>query len=213
VVPSVTQPAPVAAADSGSRWRWAFVVVAALAAAVFAGLWRLEASHHNATKERLRDSQANVAELRLVQTRLADSLKQEMNLSTRRAEVIRRARAVLSGVSPLLESVDEMKSLTGKIQTGRDDFADASTNLVGDLIDLGNYFVDTTGSTPDYTYVSSMIDSINAEISSVNGYNDALSSYDARYSNASSRFERRANNVANAVRALNGQLTKLAGGA
>jgi uncharacterized phage infection (PIP) family protein YhgE len=157
-------------------------------------------------------SEADVAELTVVQKRLADSLKQEMSLSSRRAEMIRRARAVLSGVDPLLESVDEMKALTRRIQTGRDNFADASSELVGDLIDLGNYLVDTTGTTPDYSYVSSMIDTINAEISSVNGYNDAISSYDARYSSASSRFERRANNVASAVSALNGQLTKVAEG-
>ena len=199
-------------APSGSLVPWLCVAAAALVAVAFAGLWRVEAGRHGATREKLRDSQANVAELRLVQTRLADSLKAEMNLSSRRADVIRRARAVLSSVSPLLESVDEMKALTAKIQTGRDDFASASARLVGDLVALGNYLVDTSGSTPDYSYLSSTIDDINSEISSVSGYGDALSSYDARYSTASDRFERRANDLASSVRALNGQLTKLAGG-
>ena len=198
-----------------SRWgRWSLSRVAAIAAigaaVCFALLWRVEVGHHSATRSDLRVSQANVFELRNVQAKLASQLAQTQRLSERRAAVLRRTKAVLASVDPLLSSVDELQSLTGKIQSARDNASSASNTLVSDLLSLSNYLIQA-GQYVDYTYVLSLISTVRSDLDTVNGYYGQLQGYDSGYNTASDRFGARATTLSKNVRALNSQLTALAG--
>jgi hypothetical protein len=192
-----------------NRWGWVALTAALVGVVTLGSLWRLEASRHDGTRETLRATRLEVAELTGVRDRLGELLAAERQLSERRAAVLRRTRAVLSSVDPLLSSVDEMQLMTGKIQDARNDFADSTATLVGDLVTLGNYLIDA-GEFADPSYVNGLVDDINDELATVRSQSESLAAYDTRYYASSDRFERRATALADAVRKLNAQLATLA---
>jgi len=186
----------------------AFVVLIA-AAAMLAVLWRGEAGQHQKLARELTASQAQVVSLKSDKRSLQATLDETQALSARRAAVLKRAQRVLEQVTPLLSSVDGLQSLAEKMQTSRDSYFEASSTLKSDLIDLGNYLLDTDSDYINYSYVNDMISQINGEISTVNFYGSELSGYDGDYAKSADSFSTKASAFTNAVQALKQQLAKV----
>lgn len=171
---------------------------------VFAILWRSEI---DARQQR----DASIAQLNLSQTRLTaerDSLKRDLTetraVASRRAAVLVKVEAALAFVEPLLSSVDELQSITGKMQGSRDSYYSASSVLKSDLIELANCLIRDACA---YYYQANLIDEINGEIGSVDYYASELSGHDTSYSTAGDRFDGQASRFTDALRKLKAQLT------
>jgi hypothetical protein len=196
------------------RWLPAFVTTIGTVALVGCALLGFaldnERKAHAGTGHELHSALIDVSTLKGDNARLEKELLVTRQLSERRADVLRRARSVLRGVDPLLTSVDELQGLTGDIQKARDTFASNSGELVDDLIQLGNYLIDTSAYDLDLSYLRSLIDDINSELATVRSDSYSLDGYDTDYQGASRRFGTRASGFVNSVRALERQLKLVA---
>jgi hypothetical protein len=184
-------------------------LLALLACGALGFLLLSERSEHSETRNELRDSRNEEVRLERVNASLDDELARTQTLATRRAVVLRRARTVLRGVDPVLTSVDELQSITGDIQEARDVFASDSSELVDELILLGNYLIDTPSYAIDSSYVSSLVDEINEKIDAVRADAYSLDGYDSSHERASRRFDSRASAFVTAVRGLEKQLKEV----
>jgi hypothetical protein len=191
------------------RWRTAIGLTALLAIALLV-LWRIEAGHSHRLSSRLRTTRVELAVAQKQLASTSERLKSTTAISQRRKQVLLRAQAVLATVDPLLSSVDNLQKRTSDIQNGRDVFSSGADTLIGDLIILGNYLIQTDPSYIDVSYEQGLIDTANADLSTVRVDQASLSSYDASYGSASASFGRRADAFTQAVRKLQHQLQAVA---
>lgn len=204
--------APVAAERTrvGSRRHLvvtiAIALVSVLAAGTLTTLWLAERSAHSKTRDALSTAELEVATLSREKSALESKLAETERLASRRAALLARAAQVTKGIDPLLNSVDELKVITGRIQDSRDSYATASAELTSDLIALGSYLVSTDPYYVSTYYVNSLIDEINDEIDTVRYYAAQLDGHDADYGSATRRFDTRANALSEAVRRLQREL-------
>jgi predicted nucleic acid-binding Zn ribbon protein/chromosome segregation ATPase len=194
----------------------AAVLLAAVgAAATFAVLWQSEASSGDRARSQVQAATRDAAVAQATQERLARQLAatrvklaQVERLADVRAGVVGQANQAVKQVEPLLSSVDSLRRLTGKIQTSRNQFAEAANDVVDSLIDFSNAVLEAqqSGDELDGAWVAEQIDSLNGDLDSLADRYDALDSADAAYGRASKRFEARANDFNLAIRTLRQQL-------
>jgi hypothetical protein len=196
--------------DQRSRVRPLLVSIVAAIALVgvgaFAWMWHGERTKHHITAAKLQDARVQIRGLQSDKTHLTAELEAAQQLSNKRAALLARSDRVLQGLNPLLSTVDELKSITGDMQSQRDTFASDSDVLVTDLITFDNYLVDNDPAYYDATYLSDLVSQINSEIDTVRSEEGSLSSSDGSYASATDRFDTRATTLTRAVQALKLQL-------
>jgi hypothetical protein len=123
--------------------------------------------------------------------------------------VLLRAQTVLTNVDPLLSDADGIKLITTQIQSARDQFASDSAQMTSDLIDLENY----EANPQNYPGVDqwALVSQVNGELETVRSDYASLTSTDSSFSGATTQFGQHADAFTTAVRALQGQLKKVAG--
>lgn len=225
VLPPPLSPALVAASSRSSRAKrsWQGPIASLLGLLLFASaltafLWQRQAWKDQRSGRQLAQSSLAATQLRLKSKEAANALlthkltvaqtdlENAQELAKRRRGVLLRTNLVLRRVDPLLSSVDELQQLTSKIQSERDSFASSSGYLVDQLIDIGNYLLQTDPFYIDGFYVEEQIAAINSQLDAVRSASYSLSGYDDSYGGASDRFGLRANAYTEAVRRLQKQL-------
>jgi len=190
----------------------AFLTASLVAAVAYLGVsWRAEIHDRRQLAAALSTTQAKAAGLERERASLTERLNETTALAERRAQVLARAQRALAQVTPLLSSVDAVRTVTSKMQESRGSYAAAAETLKDDLIGLANYLLDVDPEYIDYYYLDSAIDRVNGEISTFNYYGGELTSHDDDYAAATERFETKATLFTEAVEALKNQLAKDAG--
>jgi hypothetical protein len=175
------------------------VVVIALGAFEF-----VQARHEHSRAVKARHE---LAQTRVTLAATRTSLARTESLSKRQGAILALTSLVLKKVDPLLTDADQLRQLTGNIQTARDTFARDSGQMTTDLIFLENYEANPQNypSTDQY----SLIAQVNSELQTVNAEYANLTTNDASFSAASTRFGNHADAFTAQVRLLQHQLQAL----
>lgn len=184
------------------------VIVAVLGTGTFAFMWQSEKTHRNRTAAQRDLAQASLASARGKLAKTLATLNATRAIANERKAVLLRAQTVLAKVDPLLSDADGIKQVASQIQVARDTFASDSGQMTSDLIYLENF----EANPQDYPGVDqwALVSQVNSELGTVRADYAALTSYDGRFSDASTKFGNHATAFTNAVRQLDAQLRRVA---
>jgi hypothetical protein len=182
----------------------ALLAGAGVGAAVFASLWRHEASGRQAAEQQLAASRDVAAALKTEAARLQRRLDASVKTAAAAGKAVKRRDAVVSalaqGAQPLVATAGTLEGRAGSLTERSRTLSSLIGTLNKDLASLTSYVGDSSGATLDPAFLRTQLAYLTPSLDKVGAASASLAAEVGTYSQTVEDFVRRLATYANAIR-------------